>query len=60
MLIYIYKHSDVKYTDIQRIGASICEIESCIGGIEPKEIEMLNEIYERFDIKLEKLKNKKG
>ena len=61
MLIDIYKQGNVECMDIQRIGASMCEIENCIdGGVQTKDIKLLNDIYEKFDIELEKISYKKG
>lgn len=59
MLIDIYKQGGVHYIDIQRIGASMCEIEECIiGGVQTEDIDLLNEIYDKFDIELESLSYK--
>lgn len=56
MLIDIYKQGGVDYIDIQRVGASMCEIEECIvEGVQTENIELLNKIYEKFDIELESL-----
>ena len=49
MLVDIYKEGGIRFEDAQRIGGSMCEVDS-----------VFDEIYESFEMSLEKVKIRKG
>ena len=49
MLVDIYEQGNIRFEDAQRIGGSICDVDS-----------VLDEIYEKFEIDLENVKLRKG
>ena len=49
MLVDIYKEGGIRFEDAQRIGGSMCEVDS-----------VFDEIYESFEMSLEKVKLRKG